>query len=150
TAQKKTERLLDTPVPVSVIDAEQLASNGQVMLRDYYLTVPGFTDQGDILSGQNLSIRGIAGGGNPTVGVTIDDVPFIGSTEATNGVFLPDLDPGDLDHIEVLRGPQGALYGANSMGGLVNYVTKDPSTDALTGRIEAGTSSVYNGAEPGF
>src|ERR1700730_15197926 len=63
---------------------------------------------------------------------------------------LPDIDPGDLNHIEVLRGPQGTLYGADSMGGLIKYVTVDPSTDGVSGRIEAGTSDVYNGAKPGF
>ena len=150
TAQKREQREEDVPVPLSVISAQTLTDNGQFLLRDYYNTVPGFTVQADILSGQNLSIRGIAGGGNPTVGVTIDDVPFAGSTQSTGGGFLPDLDPGDLERIEVLRGPQGTLYGANSMGGLLKFVTKDPSTDELTGRIEAGTSSVYHGAEPGF
>lgn len=150
TAQKREQRQEDVPVPVSVISAQILTDNGQLLLRDYYTSVPGFTLQADILSGQDLYIRGIATGGNPTVGVTVDDVPFLPATEATAGAFVPDIDPGDLERIEVLRGPQGTLYGSNSMGGLVKYVTKDPSTDGLTGRIEAGTSSVYNGAEPGF
>src|SRR5262249_5379211 len=66
------------------------------------------------------------------------------------GNWLPDFDPGDLDRIEVLRGPQGTLYGANSMGGLVNFITVDPSTAGYSGRFQAGYSNVYNSSQLGF
>ena len=62
--------------------------------------------------------------------MTVDDVPYGCSTDAAGGSVVPDIDPGDLARIEVLRGPQGTLYGANSMGGLVKYVTVDPSIAA--------------------
>jgi len=152
TAQKRTERLQDVPVPVSVINAQTLAENSQLLLRDYYTSIPGLSVQADIVNQQELSIRGITQGGSgiPTVGVTVDDVPFGGATNYTAGNWLPDFDPGDLERIEVLRGPQGTLYGANSMGGLVKFVTQDPSTQGFSGRAEAGYSSVYNGAQPGF
>jgi outer membrane receptor protein involved in Fe transport len=92
-----------------------------------------------------LSIRGITTGGpfftTPTVGITVDDVPFGGTSQ----VQVPDFDPGDLARIEVLRGPQGTLYGVSSMGGLLKYVTIDPSTDSFRGRVETGVSTVYNG-----
>jgi iron complex outermembrane recepter protein len=151
TAQKKTERLQDVPVPVTVLDTQLLTDTGQVLLRDYYDTVPGLSVVPNLLSVQLITIRGITAGGynTPTVGITIDDVPF-GDATGTAGNTIPDIDPGDLDRIEVLRGPQGTLYGTNSMGGLIKYVLKDPSMDGFTGRIETGTSSVYNGAEPGF
>jgi iron complex outermembrane receptor protein len=151
TAQKKSERLQDVPVPVTVLNANDLAINNQVLLRDYYATVPGFNVTPNYVATQNLSIRGITTGGSstPTVGVTIDDVPF-GASAGPHANHVPDIDPGDLARIEILRGPQGTLYGADSMGGLVKFVTIDPSTDAYTGRIEGGTSYVYNGAEPGF
>lgn len=150
TAQKKSERLQDVPVPVTVLNADQLADSGQVLLRDYAASVPGFRVTPSGQGYQYLSIRGIVTGGTvvPTVGVMIDDVPFGPST--TNGSGVPDIDPGDLSRIEVLRGPQGTLYGANSIGGLLKFVTKDPSTDAYSGRIEAGTQYVRNGAEPGY
>lgn len=151
TAQKKTERLQDVPVPVSVVNADTLASNGQALIRDYYTTVPGLNVTPGGSDRQPLSIRGITTGGytTPTVGVMIDDVPFGGST-TSGGIQIPDIDPGDLARVEVLRGPQGTLYGSNSMGGLVKFVTKDPTTDSFSGRVEVGTSDVYNGAEPGF
>ena len=154
-AQKRgDERLQDVPVPVAVIDGQDLANNNQILLRDYYTAVPDLIVQPSILAQQIVTIRGIgsggAGGTGPTVGVMVDDVPYGGSLNATGGFWLPDLDPGDIDHIEVLRGPQGTLYGANSMGGLLKFVTKDPSTEAFSGQVQTGVSTVYNGAEPGF
>ena len=152
TAEKRSELLQDTPVPVTVLSAESLVNNNQVRIQDYFSSVPGLDlspapgPNGETM----LAIRGIATGvnTNPTVGITIDDVPFGSSTSI--GDTIPDLDPGDLSNIEVLRGPQGTLYGASSMGGLIKYVTADPSTDSLFGSLNAGVSSVYNGSEPGY
>jgi outer membrane receptor protein involved in Fe transport len=55
-----------------------------------------------------------------------------------------------LARVEVLRGPQWTLYGASSMGGLIKFVTVDPSTEDFSGRIQAGTSAIHNGTEPGY
>jgi iron complex outermembrane recepter protein len=153
TAQKRSERLQDVPVPVTAINAETLVTSNQLRLQDYYTSVPGLTVTPAGTQGyQLLSIRGITTGGgtNPTVGVTVDDVPYAASTNLGGGLVLPDIDPNDLSQVEVLRGPQGTLYGANSMGGLIKFVTIDPSTDALSGRVQAGTSSVYNGTGLGY
>jgi len=150
TAEKREERLSDTPIPVTVIDTEQLAERSQVLLRDYYASVPGLTLSPGTIGSQTLAIRGITTGRFtiPTVGVLIDDSSSMSAIQGPNQV--PDIDPGDLARIEVLRGPQGTLYGANAMGGLLKFVTKDPSPDEYSGRIEAGTSSVFNGAQPGY
>src|SRR5258707_15684314 len=103
-------------------------------------------------STQVLSIRGINTGiaGNPSVGLTVDDVPYGASTNNGGGLLVPDFDPGDLAQVEVLRGPQGTLYGASSLGGLIKFVTRDPSTDGVSGRVEAGLSSVHNGTGVGY
>jgi iron complex outermembrane receptor protein len=153
TAQKQGEqRLQDVPVPITVLNANQLADTGQVLLRDYYSSVPSLNLLPNEIGNTFVSIRGLTLGQdqNPTVGILIDDVPFGSSLSAGGGFEVPDIDPGDLARIEVLRGPQGTLYGADSLGGLIRYVMKDPSTDRFSGRIEAGTSDVYNGTEPGF
>jgi iron complex outermembrane receptor protein len=151
TAQKRSERLQDVPVPVTAINADSLVNNSQLRLQDYYTSIPGLTVTPSVPAAQVLSIRGITTGpGNPTVGITVDDVPYGASTELGGGIIVPDIDPGDLDRVEVLRGPQGTLYGASSMGGLVKLVTVDPSTDGVSGRVQAGTSSVYNGAQLGY
>ncbi len=149
TAQKKTERLQDVPGSVSSIDTTVLAQQNAVQLQDYLSDVPGVS-VGDLGSGRTqVVIRGISTGfgNNPTTGFTIDDVPFGASTSAGLGdALVPNLDPSDLDHVEVLRGPQGTLYGASSMGGLVKYVTAAPRLDAVSGQIEEDGTSVDRGS----
>lgn len=147
-AQKRSERLQDVPVPVTVLDADTLAERDQNRLQDYFEQIPGLsmTNGGGGL--QTLALRGVITGvsANPTVAVTIDDVPFGSSTQIGGGNFdFPDMDPSDLERIEVLRGPQGALYGADSMGGLIKFVTMDPSTDAPSGRLQILGDDVYHG-----
>lgn len=140
TAQKREERLQDVPIPVSVLSADTLVASNQVRLQDFYATVPSLSVAPGLQSVIPITIRGLLGAS------TIDDVPLAPGS----GLLAADLDPGDLARIEVLRGPQGTLYGASSEGGLIRYVTADPSTDGVRGRVDAGTSSVYNGAEFGY
>ncbi|WEK00220.1 MAG: TonB-dependent receptor [Candidatus Sphingomonas phytovorans] len=148
TARKRSERLQDTPVPVTVLNSSTLVARNQTRLQDYFAQVPGLSinPAGDGTS--NIMLRGISTGnfGNPTVAVTIDDVPFGASTALGGGQLLqPDLDPAILSQIEVLRGPQGTLYGAASLGGLIKYVTINPSTNELSGRVEADISDTHKG-----
>ena len=153
TAQKREEKLQDVPVPVTVVAASSLAQQSQFRLQDYYTQVPGLQLTSNELDGSSsISIRGITSGDftNPTVGITVDDMPFGSSTVLGGGYLVPDLDPSDLERIEVLRGPQGTLYGASSIGGLVKYVTTDPSTAALSGHLEAGLSDVDHSAQTGY
>jgi outer membrane receptor protein involved in Fe transport len=77
-------------------------------------------------------------------------VPFGASSGLVTGEEVPDIDPSDLARVEVLRGPQGTLYGASSIGGLLKFVTVDPSTAGFSGRIQAGTTEVKNGAGLGY
>jgi len=153
TAQKREERLQDVPVPVTALNAGTLAASNQVRLQDYYTQIPGLTVTPSEFNGSaTISIRGITSGDftNPTVGITVDDMPYGSSTALGGGYLVPDLDPSDLARIEVLRGPQGTLYGASSIGGLLKYVTVDPSTESLSGRLQAGINTVHNGPRPGF
>jgi outer membrane receptor protein involved in Fe transport len=152
TAQKRgQERLIEVPIPVTVLRTDQLAENNLVRMQDYYTRVPGFTVSPNAGRQQNLSLRGVSSGVNttPTVGVMVDDVSFGGSSGAW-GQVAPDFDPSELAQVEVLRGPQGTLYGSNSLGGLIRFVTIDPSTDAFSGRLQAGTAAVKNGDSPGY
>jgi iron complex outermembrane recepter protein len=150
TAEKREERLQDVPSSVSVLNTDQLAANNLNTLQDYFDQVPGFIATPNSFDRSALSIRGISPiGGDPTVGIVIDDVPF-GLSGSQQSGFVPNIDPGDLVRVEVLRGPQGALYGADSMGGLVKYVTRDPEFGAVSGRIEMGAGGVYNGSNPAY
>jgi outer membrane receptor protein involved in Fe transport len=150
TAEKRTERLQEVPVSVTAVDASALASQNTVQLQDYLNTVPG-TSVGDLGFGRTqVVIRGISTGfgNNPTTGFTIDDVPINSSTSSGAGdLFVPNLDPADLERVEVLRGPQGTLYGASSMGGLVKYVTIDPEPDAFKGQVQVDGSTVDHGSQ---
>ena len=149
TAQKRSERLQDVPTSVTAIDASTLLATQALNLRDYFATVPGLAinDQGN--GRVSLDIRGVSTGDgtNPTVGVTIDDVP-IGASNAglINGSgFVPQLDPSELTRVEVLKGPQGTLYGASTLGGLFKYVTAPPDLKTASGRVEVDGSSVDGG-----
>jgi iron complex outermembrane recepter protein len=152
TAQKREERLQDVPVPVTALNAQELAVNNELRVQDYYTQIPGLTASLNNSGAANLAIRGITtgDGANPTVGIVVDDVPYGSSTVLGSGAAVPDIDPGELARVEVLRGPQGTLYGASSLGGLLKFVTLDPSTDGLSGRVQGGVSSVFNGNELGY
>ena len=153
TAQKRAERLQDVPVPVTALSGESLINNNQLRLQDYFRRVPGLSvAPSDFQGTPVLAIRGIATGSstNPTVGIVVDDVPYGSSTVLGGGAAAPDFDPSDLARVEVLRGPQGTLYGASSIGGLLKFVTVDPSTTELTGRIQGGLSRVSHGSDTGY
>ncbi|WP_268872068.1 TonB-dependent receptor [Xanthomonas massiliensis] len=147
TAQKRTERLQDVPMSVQVLSAEKLSSQGSFKLADYFAQLPGLSYIQAPMS-SNIVLRGIATdsglGSRPTSGVVIDNVPYGSST---NTGSIPDLDPSDLQQLEVLRGPQGTLYGASSMGGLIKYDMADPDTGATFGHVEAGASHAAHGTD---
>ena len=153
TAQKKAERLQDVPIPMTVVGGSELAETNQFRLQDYGSQVPGLSvTSSDAGGSPMLGIRGIAPApfGNPTVGVMLDGIPLGSETAFGGGYITPDLDPSDLQRIEILRGPQGTLFGAASMGGLLKYETVDPSTTRLDGRVQVGIAGVQNGTHPGY
>lgn len=148
TAQKREERLQDVPMSLTALSADTLVDRNQVQLESYVRDVPGFSFSDEGNGQTTLTLRGISTGGltNSTVGITVDDVPFGSGTALTYGSQTSlDLDPAVLSQIEVLRGPQGTLYGAASLGGLLKYVTKDPSLTEFKGRIQAGLNKVADG-----
>jgi len=148
-ARKKEERLQDVPLAVTSIDAQTLVDTHQLSIQDYYTRVPGLSLTTTGFGDARISIRGMmtsSGVSTPAVGVVVDDAPY-GSSTASGAYFTgaPDIDPSDLARIEVLRGPQGTLYGASSIGGLIKFVTVDPSTAGFSGRIEIDGSGTQNG-----
>jgi iron complex outermembrane recepter protein len=152
TAQKREERLRDVAAPVTVVNAQSLVDSNQLRIQDYYTRVPGLNVTSLFPFHQLISIRGITTGNytNQRVAVLVDDVPFGPSTYLGGGLVYPDFDPGDLNRVEVLRGPQGTLYGASSLGGLIKYVTVDPSMDRFGGKVRAGLTHVADGDDLGY
>lgn len=149
TANKRSERLQDVPMAVSALPGYQLERESAVKFSDYATRVPGLNV---ISGGQGLTqlvLRGITSGAtqsNATVGTYIDNAPYGSSTVYSAGSLLtPDIDPADLERIEVLRGPQGTLYGSNTLGGLIKFVTTPPDLTRAYGRLRAGVSSVSGG-----
>lgn len=148
TAQKREERLIDIPQSVSVVSSEDLAKMGATQFSDFANTVPGlsFTTGGAGLT--QVILRGVTTGFNisQTVGIYVDEVP-IGKTGAFAQQAQMSFDAGlfDLDRIEVLRGPQGTLYGASTMGGLIKYVTKEPNSKVFSVDTQEGVSTIDHG-----
>jgi iron complex outermembrane recepter protein len=148
TAQKRVERLLDVPSSIIAVTATTLQEQHAVGLDDYVALVPGLslnTQPGGI---QQISIRGISTGtgGNPTVSTYLDNAPVGASTlEAGGGGLTPDIDPNDIQQIEVLRGPQGTLYGADNLGGLIKYDLVAPNLNELGGRAWFDAEDVEHG-----
>jgi outer membrane receptor protein involved in Fe transport len=148
TASKRAERAHDVPASLTAVSGQALAAEGAVRLEDYVAKIPGLVlSNVSFANGSNqVAIRGVTTGlgGNPTVGIYIDDSPF-GASNSFGSLAIPDLDPQDLARVEVLRGPQGTLYGAGSLGGLLKYVTAAPDYDRAFGRVEADGWQVDGG-----
>ena len=142
TANKREEALIDVPLAVTAIGGAQVKASGVRDLRDMVSLAPSLNAQtpgGD--SDSSLRIRGIGTistnpGLESAVGVVIDGV-----VRARTGVAMSEL--GDIERVEVLRGPQGTLYGSNTSAGLVNIVTPGPNMDRFEGYAE-GTYGNYN------
>ncbi|WP_226697928.1 TonB-dependent receptor [Qipengyuania flava] len=145
TARRREERLVDVPVAVSAISGEELAQRGALDITDVGQTVPNVTLEASRATNSTLSafIRGIGqqdpvSGFEQGVGIYLDDV-YLNRPQAAV------LDIYDVERIEVLRGPQGTLYGRNTIGGAVKYVTRRLPQDASV-KVRA-TYGTYDQAE---
>ena len=147
TAQKRTQLLIDVPQSISVVTGSALEADHANGFADYLKLVPGLQLDEETPGAGRLIIRGVnTGGVASTVGVYMDETPFGSSSGLVNGAVLAgDFDTFDLDRIEVLRGPQGTIYGASSLSGVVKFVTRAPSTKAVIVRGRAGVEAVDGG-----
>jgi iron complex outermembrane recepter protein len=136
TAAKRSESLQDVPLSVTAISSQMIERAGIVTFLDYATKVPNltFASGHGISDARSIALRGIQG--SNTTGFYIDDMP-VPTT----------LDPRviDLERIEVLRGPQGSLYGARSMGGTVRLITQAPDTSAFAAKVRTIGSQVDGG-----
>ena len=139
------QSLLNAAAGISVITSAQIEGIGATSLKDFLQLAPGTSISPNTLSGGNtIQIRGInAQVGSATVGFYLDDQPF----SAITANILPDPYPFDLDRIEVLRGPQGSLYGGGSSGGVVILRTTDPVMNRFEGKLMIDGSSIDDGGE---
>jgi outer membrane receptor protein involved in Fe transport len=150
TARKTSEAIDKVPMTISAFTNKQIEDKQLNSISDLVERVPGMSTI-DTGAGQNvLTLRGVSSGYGQfysTVGVYIDDIP-IGSSNAYNegGRMTGDLATVDLARVEVLQGPQGTLYGADSLGGLIKYVTNQPDPSGYSGKISLGGINSASGA----
>ena len=147
TAQRRSQTLLEVPQSISVVGGETLERQQATSFADYAALVPGLSVQQKNPGESRVVLRGInTGGASPTVGIYLDEIPFGSSTGLTDGSGLAgDFDSFDLARIEVLRGPQGTLYGANSLGGVVRFITAPPVLGRTEVRGQVGIETVDDG-----
>ena len=147
TAQKRAANLQDVPISVSATSQDQIRNSSAQDLVGLARNIASFT-VADLGPGQSqMAIRGISSGQvirdqpgvKEQVGVYLDESPI------SIALFTPDLELFDLDRFEVLRGPQGTLFGAGSEAGTVRYITRQPQL----GRFEAFTDGSVEDVESG-
>ncbi|WP_146909411.1 TonB-dependent receptor domain-containing protein [Arenimonas daejeonensis] len=148
TANKRSENIRKVASAITVIGGDQLENTHATQLSDYADYIPGFQVTSNGSPGKTqVSMRGIAPlSSGSTVGTYIDETP-VGSSGIYQAATILALDllPYDIDRVEVLRGPQGTLYGAGSMGGLLKYVTREPDLQETEFRVGGGISNVEGG-----
>jgi iron complex outermembrane recepter protein len=149
TAQKREQAAIDVPASVSTVDADRLQRSGALRLEDYVAQVPGMSITALSRGYTSVVLRGISTGiaqATPSTAYYIDDAP-IGSINAyaAGSTLTPDLDPYDLRRVEVLKGPQGTLYGAGAVGGLLRYVTIAPDSTRFGGAVSLGGHKISEG-----
>jgi len=145
TAQKREERVQETPISITAITGESLAQKGVASVVDLGESVPNLrlVSSPTETSATVVTIRGVAQAVpdpslQPTVGLYVDGV-YLAKLLGSN------IDLDDLERVEVLRGPQGTLYGRNTIGGAVNFITKKPTDQrSATVSFEAGNYDTFN------
>ena len=151
TAEKRSEPLKDVPMSVTALSGDSLDALQAREFADYAALVPGLSITSSQPGLTRLTLRGQNSGGvGSTVAVYMDESPFGSSTALLNGsIITGDFDTWDLQRVEVLRGPQGTLYGANSEGGLLKFVSTAPVLGKFSGEVELNGESVSHGGEGG-
>lgn len=149
TANKREEDIRDTPLAISAVTGEALAKSNANSLSDYIVRLPGvvFNDYQPGVS--EVVIRGIAATtyheqGQTTVGYYINEIPVV---EPGWPIAIPDVDTFDLDRVEVLRGPQGTLFGSSTLGGLVNYIVKTADPSQFEAALSGSVGTTENAGE---
>jgi iron complex outermembrane receptor protein len=153
TAQKRSERLQDVPISITALSGADLDSARFQGVAEALSTVPGVSMTGQnatslIGGGGQVAIRGVTASasqlaGSSPIGYYVDSVPF----GLVKSAIAPDMDAYDLQRVEVLRGPQGTLYGANSEGGLVRILTNDADLNSFDFKGRTSVSTTEGGGE---
>lgn len=142
TARRRSERRIDVPLAITAMDDARLDSMGIDDVAQAIASAPGASSVDTGGGFTQVQIRGVSSslGGNDN-GYYLDEIPFTGVTVP----WYPDTRTFDLKRVEVLRGPQGTLFGEGSMGGTVRILTNRPALDELSATFEGGLSTTGSG-----
>ena len=142
TARKRNERLIDVPLAISAVTGERIELLGLENAAQVAKLTPGVASVDSGAGFTQLQIRGVSSsiGGNDN-GYYLDDVAFTGLTVP----WHPDTRSFDLDRIEILKGPQGTLFGEGSLGGTIRILTRAPELDRISARAEVGITNTDGG-----
>jgi outer membrane receptor protein involved in Fe transport len=149
TAQKRTERLQDVPASISVISGGELDTSTAEGITEALNRTPGVMAQTSYIGGgTQIAVRGVAASstilhGSSPIAYYLDSVPF-GLIKTS---IAPDANAFDLERVEVLRGPQGTLYGASALNGVVRVLTKDAGLDRFELKARTSASATEGGGE---
>lgn len=149
TAQKRQERLQDVPISITALSGETLDRQPVGGVTEALRSVPGVSITSTPLGGATqITIRGVAANGDAFNGAStaayyIDSVPF----GLVKSAILPDANAYDMERVEVLRGPQGTLYGANALNGVVRLLTHDADLSRFELKARAGLATTRDGSE---
>jgi iron complex outermembrane receptor protein len=146
TAEKFTSTIQNTPISMSAISGDQLTAAGLTRLEDIAHEIPGLSMRSAGPGLTEYDARGLAsnGGAAPTVGFYLDEIPLSPPALSQSGKVVIDPNLYDLERVEVLRGPQGTLYGSGSMGGTIKVITNQPKLGTWEGSVQ-GTGSYTDG-----
>src|ERR1700723_2546410 len=147
TAQKRESTVQATPISITAITGQNLQDRGITDISAIVQSVPGVSMRNSGPGQTELEIRGLssAGGNSSTVGFYLDDIPLTAPASAQNGKVVIDPDLYDLNRVEVLRGPQGTLYGSGSMGGTIKLIPNAPNPSAF----DASAQVILGGTDGG-
>jgi len=145
TAQKRKEDVRKVPLSVSVVSGDAIQENHINDVTDLSRSVPNLSFSSQAGAGlSTLEIRGVSSqAGSATVSLYLDDVSLTTRNLYSQGTAEPRF--FDLDRVEVLRGPQGTLYGASSLGGTIKFISKQPDAKAFSGSAYTELSSTSHG-----
>jgi iron complex outermembrane receptor protein len=147
TAQKRSQNLQSVPISVTALSGAAVQAEHIATFDDLSRIAPAVSfDSNASFGTTNISIRGVSSqAGSATVGLYIDDVSITTKNFFYEGAIEPVV--SDLDRIEVLRGPQGTLYGDSSEGGTIRYLSKQPNLETYSAQITLDTSNTAHGGE---
>ncbi len=144
TTQKREQSLLDVPISIGVLSSQDIEKLGIQDLEDWGTRVPGFNYVATDPTGITVSVRGISSRALSTVFVAGTTAVYYDDTAMIN---LPGIPTFDFERIEVIRGPQGTLYGVQALGGLIRYITNKPDSKEFAAQVELTGSTTKHGGE---